>query len=59
MLCFIKSWLYGSLAGICEFEYLSVGAWNHVSCDFYVALRRADHSSRGALPIIVCLSVIV
>jgi len=36
------------------------GAWMSVSCECCVlSVRRADHSSRGILPSVVCLSVIV
>ena len=39
------------------------GTWVFVCCDCCVlsskSVRRADHSSRGILPSVVCLSVIV
>jgi len=57
-----KSWPYDSLAGIGSSNSCrggGRGAWIPVSCDCYVCLRWADHSSRGALPIVVCLGVIV
>jgi hypothetical protein len=42
---------------------IPTGAWKSVSCECCVfrqrSLRRADHSSRGVIQSVVCLSVIV
>jgi hypothetical protein len=57
-----KAWVCGrSLAGIAGSN--PAGAWIFVSCELFVvsyrSLRRADYSSRGVLPSVACLSVIV
>jgi hypothetical protein len=57
-----KTWVCGrSLAGSVGSN--PAGAWMSVSCGCCVlsgkGLRRAGHSSRGVLPSLVCLSVIV
>jgi hypothetical protein len=56
-----KAWVCGlSLAGIVGSN--PAGVWMSLSCEccvFWRSLRRADHSSRGVLPSVVCLSVIV
>ena len=57
-----KAWFcVRSLAGIVGAN--PAGVWISVSCECCVmtgsSLRRADYSSRGVLPIVVCLSVIL
>jgi hypothetical protein len=55
-----KAWVCGSsLAGIVG---LNLAGGMHVSCECCVLSGRglwADHSSRGVLPSVVCLSVVV
>jgi hypothetical protein len=39
---------------------IRLGSWMFVPCECCVlSVRRADHSSRGVLPSVVCLSVIM
>jgi hypothetical protein len=57
-----KAWVYGSCLAVIA-DSNSAGALAvSLSCLLYVvryrSLRRADHCSRGILPIVVCLSVI-